>query len=113
MSYRNPKPYIPSTKGEVVDYLASMILGAPKFKDKTGYFPDQDIDSEFHALNEGLKALRKKLGEEAYQSAVELSQQARSHFEADPEDKTDDGIKGRDCLMDIQDILKTAGRRKR
>jgi len=110
---RNPEPYIPKTKGEIMDFLASMILSAPKFIDKSGYFPDQNIDTEFFALNEGLKAITKKIGEENYSQALELSAKARAHFEADPEDKTDDGIKGRDCLMDIEEILKKAGRRKR
>lgn len=69
-----------------------MILGAPKFSDKTGFFPNQNIDSEFHALNEGLKALRRKLGDGAFQKAVKLSQQARACFDADPADNTENGI---------------------
>jgi hypothetical protein len=109
----NPEPYIPKTRGEIFDFLASMILGAPTFIDKSGYFPDQNMDTEFFALNEGLKAIKKSMGEENYSQAVALSAKARAHFEADPEDKTDDGIKGRDCLMDIEEILRKAGRRKR
>lgn len=113
MSYRNPEPYIPKGIGEIMDFIGSMILSAPKFRDKTGFFPDRNAESEFFALNEGLKAIQVKLGEESYQKVIDLSRKAKAHFEADPEDKTEDGIKGRDCLMDIEDILKAAGRRKR
>lgn len=113
MSYRSKEPFVPKSIGEINDLIACMILSAPTFRDKSGYFPDRNAESEFTELNEGLKVVRKRIGEEGYQKAIELSARARAHFEADPEDKTEDGIKGRDCLMDIEEILKAAGRRKR
>lgn len=82
--------YIPQGIGGVMDILGSMMLSAPTLKDKTGYFPDRNMDMTFFALNEGLKAVRKKVGEKNYQMRV--------HFEADPEDNTEDGVKGRDCI---------------
>ena len=112
-SYFNLEPYIPTTTGEIYDFLGSMILGAPTFRDSSGFFPNRNAESEFFALNEGLKAIRKKIGEDNYERALELSAKAKAYFEADPEDKTEDGIKGRDCLMDIEEILKAANRRKR
>lgn len=111
-SYRSDKPYIPQGVSEIMDLLGSMMLSSPTFKDKTGYFPDRNIDTEFFALNEGLKTIRKKVGEENYQALVALSDRMRAHFEADPEDKTEDGIKGRDCIIEMEDILKASGRRK-
>jgi hypothetical protein len=90
-----------------------MILSAPNCRDKSGYFPDRSAETEFFELDAGLNVVRKKIGEESYRKALELSRKARAHFEADPEDKTEDGIKGRDCLMDIEEILKAATRRKR
>jgi len=108
---RNPNPYIPRTKSEIWDFLAHMMLSAPTFIDRTGYFADQNIDTEFFALNEGLKAIRKQVGEEDYQKLVELSVRMRGHFEADPEDKTEDSLKGRDCILEMEDILRAAGRR--
>lgn len=104
--------YIPKTIGEIMDQIGSMTLSAPTFKDKTGYFPDQTIDTEFLTLNEGLKLLQKRAGEERYQALVKLSGQARAYFEADPEDKTEDGIKGRDCFLEMEEILKSINRRK-
>lgn len=105
-------PYIPQSIGEIIDLLGSMILSAPTFKDKTGYFPDRNIDTTFFALNEGLKTIRKKVGEENYQTLVALSDKMRAHFETDPKDKTDDSIKGRECIIEMEDILKASGRRK-
>ncbi|MCJ2186776.1 hypothetical protein [Novosphingobium beihaiensis] len=105
-------PYIPKSISELMDLLGWMILHSPKFEDDSGHFPGQSIDTEFFALNEGLKSIRKKVGEENYQKLAELSEQMRVHFEADPEDKTEDGIKGRDCIMDMEDILRASNRSK-
>jgi len=111
--YRNPDPYIPKTTGEVHDFLGSMMLSAPTFVDETGYFPDRNLESEFFALNEGLKAIREQLGEDGYQRMADLSTQMRTHFEADPEDKTGSASKGRKCIAAMEDILRSVGRRKR
>ena len=111
--YRNPDPYVPKTKGEIWDFLGSVMLRAPTFIDKTGFFPDRSIESEFFALNEGLKEIRKSLGEESYQKLAALSARMKAHFEADPEDKTEDSIKGRECILEMEAILRAAGRRKR
>lgn len=108
---RSDTPYIPQTISEIWDMLGSMVLSAPTFLDKTGYFPWQNIDTEFHALNEGLKAIRGKVGEENYEKLSALSDQMRAHFEADPEDKTDDGIKGRECIYEMEEILKSVRRK--
>lgn len=105
-------PYIPQSISDVMDLLGWMMLNSPRFEDDTGYFEGQNIDTEFFALNEGLKTIRKKVGEENYQALVALSNRMRAHFEADPEDKTEDGIKGRDCIIEMEDILKASARRK-
>jgi hypothetical protein len=99
--------------GEVRDYVGSMVLGAPRFIDKTGFYPDQDVNSEFFALIEGFKTIQKRLGEDNYQKVVALAQRAKALFEADPDNKTGDTKKGRECLFEIEDILKAASRRKR
>ena len=103
--YRNPNPYIPRTIGEVRDLLGSMMLSAPTFVDETGYFADRNMDSEFHALNEGLKAIQKQLGEKMYRKMTERSDQMRAHFEADPQDKTGDTSKGRKLIVEMLEIL--------
>lgn len=103
---KNYSVYVPETLGEVMDKLASMMLGSPRFEDKTGYFPEQDINTEFYALNEGLRRLQKRLGEERYQRLKSLSDQMRRHFEADPEDKTEDAIKGREIILEMRELLR-------
>ena len=111
--YRNPTPYIPMTNGEIRDLLARMMFGAPTFVDKTGHFDKRSIDTEFFALNEGLKEIRNQLGEGNYRVLAELSALMRAHFEADPEDKTEDGVKGRECIVKMRNILRAAEGRKR
>lgn len=105
--------YIPQTIGELNDHLAMMMLTSPLFADRTGLLPGRSIDTVFAELNGSLDRLRKKVGEDNYARLVELSARMRAHFEADPEDKTDDSIKGRDCILDMQEILRSVGRRKR
>ena len=109
---REYKPYVPKTIGELVDLLGSMMLHSPTFTDDSGYFPGMSIDSTFLELNESLKLLRPKLGEDSYLALEELSDRMRAHFEADPEDKTEDSLKGRDCILEMEEILKASARRK-
>jgi len=107
------KEYIPQTIGEIMDMLADMMLSSPTFKDKTGYFPHRSLESEFYTLNESLKLIRKRVGEENYKILVDLSDRMRAHFEADPENKTEDTIRGRELIEEMEDVLKAAARRRR
>ena len=109
MRYR---PYIPQDISELIDHVMSMMLGAPLFKDRVGYFPEMNIGTEFFALNEGLLACRKKLGEERYATLKALSDKMRALFEADPEDKTGDTKAGREIIHEMEDILISAARRQ-
>ena len=90
-----------------------MMLNSPRFIDDSGFFPEQNIETEFFELNESLKLLRPKLGEENYAAMIALSDKMRAHFEADPEDKTDDTLMGRDCILAMEDIIKSVRRRRR
>jgi len=98
--------YAPETKGELLDMLGSMMLNCPAFVDKTGYFPDRNIDTEFHTLKAGLSNIRKSVGEERYTTLIAIADQMRAHFEADPEDKTEDSLKGRQLILDMEDLLR-------
>lgn len=103
MPRRPYQPYIPQTTGEIMDHLGMMMLKSPTFKDD--FFIEQTIDTVFFSLNEGLKVVRKKLGEERYAALLSLSDRMRTHFEADPEDKTEDGLAGRALIHEMEDIL--------
>ena len=105
--------YVPQGIGEILDHLAMMMLSSPQFEDRTGLLPGRSIDTVFAELNGGLELIRRKIGEENYVKLAELSGRMRAHFEADPEDKTEGCIRGRDCILDMQDILRAAGRAKR
>jgi hypothetical protein len=103
------KPYIAQSLGELRDLIASMILNAPTFIDRTGYFSYRNIDTEFEELNGGLDNLRLKLGEQRYAKMREMSDQMRALFEADPEIKTGETIRGCEMLYEMDQML----RRKR
>ena len=106
----NYRPYIPQDISEILDHIAYMMLESPTFKDTTGYFPRQNIDTAFFALNEGLLVIRKKLGEERYATLRTMSDQMRALFESDP-DNTNGGAKaGRKLIREIEDILKSTGK---
>ncbi|HLW89963.1 MAG TPA: hypothetical protein VKS78_01510 [Roseiarcus sp.] len=100
------KPHIPKDVSEIMDQLGFMMLKSPTFIDKMGYFPSRNIDTVFHQLNEGLRLIRGKLGEERYLKLMEMSDRMRAHFEADPEDKTDDSLKGRAIIHEMEVLLK-------
>ena len=108
----NYRPYIPKDVGEILDHLAYMILSSPTFKDRTGYFPRQNIDTAFLALNEGLLALRKKLGEERYVALRTLSDQMRVLFESDPDDTNGGAKAGCKLIREMEDILRSTAERR-
>ncbi len=98
-------PYIPRGKSEIMDKLASLMLSAPLCEDESGYFPGLNINTEFFALNEGLRLIRKRLGETKYEKLVSLSARMRAHFEADPKDETGETQKGRELIHEMEDLL--------
>ncbi len=104
------RPYVPKDINEIKDFLSRMMLSSPTFVDKTGYFPSQTLETTFSELNAGLRLNREKLGEERYLKLIEMSDRMRAHFEADPEDKTDDSLKGRAIIREMKDLLKQKAR---
>lgn len=105
------KPYVPQDISELLDLIAFMTLSSPTFKDKTGYFPQQSIDTTFFSLNEALLVVRKELGEERYATLRALSDRMRALFEADPEDKTGETEAGQMLIHEMEDILRSAAKR--
>jgi hypothetical protein len=96
---RKFRPHIPESLGELLDNLASMLLSSPTFIDRTGYFPEKNLETSFYALNEGLGRLRAELGEELYRKLTEMSGQMRAWFEADPADITGETRRQRNCSL--------------
>lgn len=99
------KPYVPKGVSEIRELLGMMMLSSPKFADRTGHFPEKGVETVFFALNESLRLIRKKLGEERYHKLTDMSDRMRAHFEADPENKTDDTLKGRAIIHEMEDLL--------
>ena len=96
---------------ELLELTTSMLLSAPKFLDKTGYFPYMNLDYVFRELHAGLSLNRQTLGEERYKELTRMSDQMRALFEADPEDKTGDTLKGCKIIHQMEDILRQARRK--
>ena len=111
-SYTSDEPYIPKGFAEIWDYLALLMLASPRFDNNLWFDADRNIDTVFFAFNEGLKTIRSDVGEETYQKLAELSDRMRAHFEADPESKNGEVIKGRELILDMQDILKASRKRQ-
>ncbi len=96
MTLENQMPSIPQGVGEILDYLKPMMFCSPKFEDDSGYFPYKNIETEFKALNEGLRLIRTRLGEEKYATLIDMSARMKTHFEADPEDENGECLAGRE-----------------
>jgi hypothetical protein len=112
-SYFVEGPYIPQTTGEIYDSLARFIGDSPKFEDKTGFERDRTIETEFYALYEGWKNVRKKLGEEDYARALVITAKMKEMFLADPEDVTGETHEGRKLVWQLEDIIRESNTRVR
>jgi hypothetical protein len=99
------KLYIPDGVSEIMDQLGMMMLASPTFVDGTGYFPYRNIHVVFLQLNEGLRLIRGTLGDERYLKLLEMSDRMRAHFEADPENKSDDTLKWREIIYEMESLL--------
>jgi hypothetical protein len=62
-------------------------------------------------LREGLNYNRGMLGEERYHELMRMSDRMRAHFEADPEDKTGETLKGCEIIHEMEDILRQVRRK--
>ena len=102
---KQPVLNVPQNISELVDVLGTMITGAPKFEDWTGYLPFMNLDYAFRELNEGLDFNRRKLGKERYQTLLRMSDEMRALFEADPDDKLGNKKKGCKIIHEMLDIV--------
>jgi hypothetical protein len=109
--FRPYKPYIPRDLSEVLDLVCGMMITWPKFIDGTGYFPGKNIDTTFYQLNEGLGIIRAELGEKLYVKLREMSDRMYAHFDADPDEKTGDALKGQKILSKMEDLLMQAAQK--
>jgi hypothetical protein len=100
------RPHIPTSFGDLLDKMTFMLLCSPTFIDNSGYFPGQNVETSFYALNEGLRRLRPQLGEELFQRLMAMSDQMRAYFEADPEQTTGQARKGKDLVYDMEELIK-------
>jgi hypothetical protein len=99
------KPYIPQNVDELWDLVGSMVLGAPKFIDTSGFFPGKGIETEYFKLMEGLRLARPELGEERYAKLAEMAERTKAYFVAAADEDADDVWTGRNLLLEMGDIV--------
>ncbi|OYU69895.1 MAG: hypothetical protein CFE28_07725 [Alphaproteobacteria bacterium PA2] len=87
-----------------------MMFSSPNFVDPD--FIGRDRETAFSELNESLRRIQKKLGDENFAKLMEMSNRMRVHFEADPNNDNDETIKGRNIILDMEDILKSCMKRR-
>jgi len=105
------KMYVPKDISELLEFVVSMLLSAPTFKDRTGWLPFLNLEYVFRQLAEGLAQNRARLGEHRYHDLTRLSAEMRALFEADPENKTGETLQGRKIILQMEDILRGALRK--
>jgi len=108
---RQVKMYVPREVGEVLDQLGYMMLSAPNFLDKTGYFPYRNLDYVCRQLTVGLTNIRSTIGEDRYNDLTRMAAEMRALFEADPENTTGETLQGRKLILQMEDILREARRK--
>ncbi len=109
---RKKLPFVPKDLDTIYDLLGWMMLYAPKCDPGMSWVFEDNIDLTFFGLNEGLKVVRREIGEEVYARLAAMSQQMRAHFDSDPEDKNGGCHKGRILINQMSDIVEDCLRRR-
>lgn len=90
--------YIPSTVGEVHDFLGSMVISIPEFT-----VLDLPFDEAFMMLNVSLGRIRDKVGEEKYNQLKAMAEQAKEFYLIND---------ARGGAFKLQDMMKLLRKRK-
>jgi len=107
---RKFRPYIAQSLGDLLDKMGFLLLSSPTFLDKTGYFPEQNLDTTFYALNESIKRLRHELGDDLYSQLLEMSDHMRAYFEADPNDENGKTAEGQKLVLEMERMIEARAR---
>lgn len=99
------KPYIPQSAGETIELLGAMVLDAPSFEDDS-YFVGKNIDTTYFALDEGLKVIRSKLGEDRYTRLVEMARVTKEKFLQAADEDAEEVREGRNVLIEMIEMLR-------
>jgi hypothetical protein len=108
------KSLAPQDLGELWDRLGWMMLNAPKFlRDESlaMLMPERNLATTMFELREGLGNVRRQLGEERYHTALKMADRMQTLFEADPDQKTGEARQGREVILEMENLLKTARRK--
>lgn len=111
-SFYNPNPYIPASLSEINDFFYHMIGAAPTFVDKSGAFPEDDIDRTYLQLTEAFGLVRKKLGEERYAALMDLAARSKALFADDPEETNGKTMEGIKLIWEMMDVVRSVRQRR-
>jgi hypothetical protein len=103
-----PTPYrhFPAVNlGQLADAIISTSLQAPKFNFLEAYFPRRSIDQAMQDLNESIDNLRPQLDGGLYESLLQMSDQMRACFKADPENKTGETRRGKELAQHMAALV--------
>lgn len=103
--------HAPGDIREILVLLGWILVKAPRFIEKSGYFQSMSVEYVFGRLKEGLGNVRETLGEEHYQRLVQMSDRMQALFEADPDDKTGETLQGCKIIHEMEDILQQVRRK--
>jgi hypothetical protein len=103
--------HVPQNVSELITLINSLLTSAPQFLDRTGYMPFLNLDFVFQELSEGLSFNRSRMGEERCHQLMQMSDEMRRLFEADPDDKTGQTLEGCKIIHKMEDILRDARRK--
>lgn len=110
--FRNPRPYIPQSLSEIYDFLSYFIGNAPTMKDRSGHFPEDNIDTQFDTLVKSFGVVREKLGEERYARLVDLAARTKALYLEDPDDTNGKTMEGIKLVWEMEEVIQDARKRR-
>src|SRR5579863_8054680 len=103
--------HAPRDVQEILVLLGWILVKAPRFMERSGYFQSMNIEYIFSRLTEGLGNVRQAPGDSRYQELMQMSDWMRALFEADPDDKTGETLEGCKIIHKMEDMLREARRK--
>ena len=97
--------HIAESFGDLLEIMSYMLIFSPKFNNDI-FCRGRDIETSFYVLNESLSIMRTKLGEGLYHRLIEMSDQMRACFEADPERVTGETRRGKNLVLEAEELIK-------
>jgi hypothetical protein len=96
-----PRVYVPTTRGELSDYIGSLVLCLPDMEISNSGL---DMAGAYRLLEHSLGLVRTKIGDERYHALIAMARQSHEHFQ------NDESKAGRRLLQDMGKLLRKPGK---